>query len=486
MDKKELEGLEKLKSLNYVQQIDSNNIEMPQTTIVSSSKKLEETKIMTNIKINKIQLSNFRFFIDDEKNNTFEVNGQNMLIYGENGSGKSSLFKAFEYLSKISNTDISNEFKKDKNIFNIEKESFINFEFDNGETLEIIDDSDTNSDLVFINNLSVFMPMLEYKDILEISYETNTKNDTKNLYGFFEQILKEYPIGDSKVLRNLNEAQDERYFDILKKILNDELFDTINLFLEEFNQGFKIEKINFSAVYRTIRLDIDYFGEIKSNYHNFLNEARLSALAISIYFAIIKKQFSLLENNSLKILVLDDLLISLDMGNRLSLIKILKSEFSDYQVFFFTHDKSLFEILKDKMDWKSYEIYVNDTKYDYEVPLIVKKETYLTRGREEFKNERYDCSANLLRKYSEELLFKYLPKKQRYSDTCDKLQLNVLFQKTLTLSKDNDSEINILIKELQSFNKTLFNPQSHNDDRNLYKKELKDAIDVLEELKDKI
>jgi ABC-type lipoprotein export system ATPase subunit len=433
------------------------------------------------IKIDKIQLNNFRFFIDDELNNTFEPNGNNMLVYGENGSGKSSLFKAFDYLSKISNQNISDEFKKDKNIFNLQKDSSINFEFNNDDTLDITDDSDTNNDLIFINNLSIFMPMLEYKNILDVSYEVKKINDNKNLYNFFEQLLKDYPIGDNKVLKNLNEVKDEKYFDVFKNILDKELFENINLFLNEFKQSFKIEKINFSAGYKSINLDIDYFGEIKSNYHNFLNEARLSALAISIHLSIIKKQFNLIENDSLKILVLDDLLISLDMGNRLNLVNILKNEFSNFQIFFFTHDKGLFEIFKEKMDWKSYEIYINDTKYEYETPLIVKKETYLTRAMSEFRNERYDCSANLLRKYSEKLLFDYLPKKERYSDTCDKLKLNDLFQKTLSLTKDK-KEINETISELKGFNKTIFNPQSHHDDRNLYKNELNNAIECLKRL----
>ena len=50
------------------------------------------------IKINKTKLNNFRFFIDVEEYNTFDVGGQNMLVYGENGSEKSSLFRAFEEL----------------------------------------------------------------------------------------------------------------------------------------------------------------------------------------------------------------------------------------------------------------------------------------------------------------------------------------------------------------------------------------------------
>ena len=78
------------------------------------------------IKIDKIQLNNFKFFIDDGKNNTFEPNKNGMLIYGENGSGKSSLFKAFDFLSKptISET----EFNENINIFN-SNDTFLEFDF---------------------------------------------------------------------------------------------------------------------------------------------------------------------------------------------------------------------------------------------------------------------------------------------------------------------------------------------------------------------
>ena len=58
------------------------------------------------IKINKIQLNNFKFFIDDEKNNTFEPNKNGMLIYGENGSGKSSLYWTLHHALTTTDTYI--------------------------------------------------------------------------------------------------------------------------------------------------------------------------------------------------------------------------------------------------------------------------------------------------------------------------------------------------------------------------------------------
>ena len=49
--------------------------------------------------LHKLTLQNFRFF--QTENNVFEFDGENVLIYGENGSGKSSIYKAFELLIKM-------------------------------------------------------------------------------------------------------------------------------------------------------------------------------------------------------------------------------------------------------------------------------------------------------------------------------------------------------------------------------------------------
>ena len=89
------------------------------------------------IKIDKIQLNNFRFFIDDEENNTFEPNTKGMLVYGENGSGKSSLYKAFELLAKPTLSE--EEFTKNINIFKND-DTYLAFDFSNNETLRIDED----------------------------------------------------------------------------------------------------------------------------------------------------------------------------------------------------------------------------------------------------------------------------------------------------------------------------------------------------------
>ena len=77
---------------------------------------------------------------------------------------------------------------------------------------------------------------------------------------------------------------------------------------------------------------------------SFLNEAKLTQLALSVRFAA---SLVNLHESDLKLLVLDDLLVSLDMSNRMKVVDILLSDtFTNYQKIILTHDIGLFEEFK--------------------------------------------------------------------------------------------------------------------------------------------
>ncbi len=511
--KENLDKLYPLATLNQSVILPSTDMK-PIGVIKTNSK--EKTN-MSNIKINKIILNNFRFFTDDINNNTFEPNGSNMLIYGENGSGKSSLFKAFEFLSN--NKLTAEELIENKNKFNENTDVFIQFEFDKDKPDRRIDeDYKVDENDLFIQNLSIFKPILNYQKLLQVSYSENSIDNEKNLYSFFKAILEEYPIENSKVLKDL---QGEIYFSKFKEIILSDLLEEINLLLKKFDDSFKITNIRFDGFERTVFLDIEYYDKSVDKYHLFLNEARLSALAMSVYFSIIKKQFNFLTEESLKILVLDDVLISLDMNNRLNLIDILKEEFSDSQIFFFTHDKGLFEVFKDKMDWKSYEIYVDKHEDGYEIPCIKNSESYSELANNHFKNRDYPACANYLRKEVEKQYYDYLGLKtlEGTIDTARKIdnykKLEECFPiligalksfencKDIPVSKKEEKCLefaSVILNSVKSVQKIInensfhdingiknriLNPQSHYDITTpLYKKELEEAIKLVKKLEE--
>jgi len=116
---------------------------------------------------------------------------------------------------------------------------------------------------------------------------------------------------------------------------------------------------------------VTFAGHDVQKPHLFLNEARLSAIAISIYLGMIKRHPQGINH---KLLFLDDIFIGLDISNRLPLLKILETDFNDYQIILTTYDKPWFEYAKgfiDKSLWETLEFYAETTNNGYEMPMII-------------------------------------------------------------------------------------------------------------------
>ena len=436
------------------------------------------------VRIENIRFSNYKFFHGEFD---LPVNGENLLIYGENGSGKSSVYKALELLAEKSFTD----FENNRNIFAPDDEVLVEFSFNNGQELIISSDLEEMPDHVgFIAGLSIFKPMLDYKKLLSVHYATDVNQDRINLYYMFRKLLHNYPVeqrGQKTVLVEIEDLTE--YFNLLEGILEKDFLKEINKYLDNyFKADFNIEKFeyktkidrNTAMATPVINLILDYKEYSIEKYHTFLNEARLSALAISIYMVAIKKLLDVLETDSLKLLVLDDLLISLDMGNRLKLLELLKNEFSEFQIFFFTHDKELYEIYKDKLNWKKYEFYLDDND---EIPGVILKQgrSEIERAKVFYAQKEYDACALLLRKGFEKTIKSYLTPKEQRNKNCEKLNLAGLIERTIS---KNNSEAKTILQKLNSDRQHILNPLCHIDTRNIYSKELKDAIIDLERLKD--
>jgi energy-coupling factor transporter ATP-binding protein EcfA2 len=429
--------------------------------------------------INSINFKNYKFFYE-----SFElpVNGENILLYGENGSGKSSVYKALELLTKKSFTD----FNKNLNIFAEEgKEVAVEFAFSNGTELTITSDLEEIPDTFdFLNGLSIFAPMLDYKKLLRVHYAADANGKNLNLYSMFRTLLKDYPTKKGKLNDYKNVTE---YFEELKNILENDLLEDINQYLKKYFNA-DIELVSFETTTEfddetekaipIVHLNIDYKENHIEKYHTFLNEARLSSLAISIYLVTIKKLLNSLTEKSLKILVLDDLLISLDMSNRLKLLEILKNEFKDFQIFFFTHDKELYEIYKSKMNWKKYEIYLGDAT-EIPMPILKKGKTEIERVKHFYADRDYDACAMLLRKGFEKILKSYLTPQEQRNSNCVELDLSGLIGKAI--SKSNE-ESKTILEKLNSDRRHILNPLCHSDTQNIHSEELRGVIEDLEKL----
>lgn len=76
---------------------------------------------------------------------------------------------------------------------------------------------------------------------------------------------------------------------------------------------------------------------------SFFNEAKITCMALALRLAILEDHATTDEFPS--VLLIDDLLISLDMPFRRMIIKQLLTYSSRFQTFIFTHDRAFFHLV---------------------------------------------------------------------------------------------------------------------------------------------
>lgn len=454
-------------------------------------------------RIKQVSIEYFRSFYELQKVNLNE-DCKNIFIYGENGSGKSSFCKALNLFFESSD--------KRKKTLQISKfanrhadgaQPKIELLLNNGEVLSLdINGHQGNSDtIVHTRRLKGF---LEYKNLLPIYlYNYNRRN---NLFRFFVEgpLAKLKNPKTNKLILNEWESNKKNalpssfYKGVgeLSKILEKD----INEFLSYFDDSFSI-KLKPSKTWTTGVLYLDVVfkdGYIVDNYGAFLNEARLVALAISIYLSVIKKhQREYISDNSegVNLLILDDVFIGMDLGNRIPLLRLLKERFDDFHIVLTTHDKYWYELSQKVLDashWKFLEVYSNEMSggVEYSKVYDIQTSDYLSKARYHFENNDFPACANYQRKAIEGRINELLPENLKYSFTdTGEIKKNGKTNTNYKRLIEYFNKIGIDTTGLVDFtlySKVILNPLSHdNFGSPIYKREVDSVFKIISEF-DKI
>jgi len=147
----------------------------------------------------------------------------------------------------------------------------------------------------------------------------------------------------------------------------------------------------------------------------FLNEAKLTQFALSVRFAA---SLVNLHDSDLKLLVLDDLLVSLDMSNRMKVVEILLTDtFANFQKIILTHDLGFFgefrrTIGSNHPDWSFIQL-----EGDPGTAINCKtKKTELQKAEDYLHGHSLDEAAVCLRKATDDMA-------KRYREWADKKKL---------------------------------------------------------------
>lgn len=136
-----------------------------------------------------------------------------------------------------------------------------------------------------------------------------------------------------------------------------------------------------------------------------LNEARLTAIGLCLYLAGLSKSVPARLLAYPSVLILDDVLLSLDMAHRLPLLRILREHFSSWQVLLLTHDRAWYEIAKQRLgnSWAHHELF-SQRVGDYEQPLSRADHGHLCQAIEFLHEGHVKAAAVHVRTKFEEVL----------------------------------------------------------------------------------
>lgn len=512
-------------------------------------------------KINTITLSNFKFF---GKEGPINIGGKNLLLYGENGSGKSSLFWGIYTLLEASFKQ-SVETDKYFQPFGTNEESLVNI-YATKQTcpislkehcdscIKIKADDDTEYVLSLLDsticgntNAQESRKATDFINYQSIFKFQDFKNSEKpNLYEVFNYSVLPYitfpsfPI-KGKTLTNAG-AMWEEYKkgpgtttnykgDTIQVYKNSLEYTNFQKFEKHFNEHFKklmefvnshasdyVKKLGYNIEFELkytspshIKKDKNYewtpFGIdlIITNYNNqavqikkpqsFLNEAKMSAIAVAIRLAIIDQRIGEAVPDALKVLVLDDLMISLDMSNRNKLMDLLLNDFANrYQILFFTHDKMLFDFVdhkikqhKQETNWLRKEMYVGEDDGTHkEFPVIINGESDpIEKARKYYTSRDYVVSGLFIRKAIEKLIVTLLPKELYLRPNGGFVELQTLWEKLKEFYSHNGNKISADTIHLFEDSKLLvLNPAAHFQRlaTPVYRNELINAFSLYDEL----
>lgn len=473
------------------------------------------------MRITDIYIKNYRAFYG-EHHITLDKDGKNLMVYGENGSGKSSLFTALKDFLVSSTKKISIEenvfiptAKKNTASIKIKVQENAKTTVSHEYEVKITDGIIISADKSLIENANKIKGLFDYRSLLEthlnhIDYVNIFKILNENILPHATNRFTNREIGVDwaalqkdltlrkgwKVVERIKKEADD--FSKGFKYLLEKIQEDTNKFLQYFDKGLEVTIVFDKCEYdeddgviygEEAILKIKYAGKQIDKHHLFLNEARLSALAISLYLASIKVNPL---TGALKVIVLDDLLIGLDMSNRLPLLSILKQHFIDipendaFQIIMTTYDKIWFELVGNYFgtkDWKYIEIYskrLNDS--DFEIPVIKDSQGYLNKARFYLGEKDNKACAVYIRSEFEKIV----------KTICEKKHLQVTYksrQKEFTTEDFWDAitkQTNLdatLVKDVEIHRGTVMNPFSHHDiERPEFTKELEDTIDIIESL----
>lgn len=520
-------------------------------------------------KINRIDITNFKGFYGKH---SFDLEGKNLLVYGENGSGKSSLYwslythmqsclktqdtaGAGKYFDPKNDQNLRNRFCKEDDLSDITVEfintqtkliqrytisnklintaiandffmyqtlghsDFLNykflyslFDFKNSQDVDLFD--------IFLNSI---FPCADFADSL-VDLDGRDRRTT-NMKDWWDYITKEAPTtlkkgnkfkhnyvrGDARyyaywqLIRSFNELMRAYVQQITyqaNELLKHDLYLPVQINLKyndlDFDRpcrvGSRIHdgKIYIPTIYLTANIVNPNIKEKPSaqvtHPQSFFNEAKLARMALAIRLSVINAKGGA-DGPGAHVLCIDDMMISLDMSNRLDVIDYILNQYKDFQLIVLTHDRALYRLFQSKIqfnqhNWIQKEMYATDEGVEFNIipnVMVLNQKSNVDIALKEFREYNYPGCANALRRECERLLEQLLPSNMKLDRNGEKFDLSKYISK---LKEFYDLyRLPNLMPNIDIYREHILNPLSHDDlTSNVFRRELEKCMEDIRQL----
>lgn len=210
-----------------------------------------------------------------------------------------------------------------------------------------------------------------------VSESEKSAPDTKKLFKDKEMIDGTKNIFNTDVLKAETDRIDGvlSFLKTLEQSFRTNLIDQIKSLIVDISNDMRTmwgilhpnEKITDISLYvpedeeKALDICMKFHGSDQPSARNTLSEGYRNSLGLSIFLSMAKRGD---DNHPL---FLDDVIVSLDRNHRGMVVELLEKEFSDRQVFIFTHDRVWYTELRHQLDDKKWEF---RTLLPYETPDI--------------------------------------------------------------------------------------------------------------------
>jgi energy-coupling factor transporter ATP-binding protein EcfA2 len=486
-------------------------------------------------RIARIGLSDYRAFPSGQPYEfDLSKSGKNLLLYGENGSGKTSLYRALRDLLAL--YPGPENFADLRHIFAPGEEGFVSVGMTAGTPDEFRWDYGDEHPRKTAGQpyaaLAEHCRFLDYKALLETNFVH--RSGEPNLFGLLvEEVLKDLPVivgGKLEPLRKLygrmraldpGSYQSKRKLEAVDQACEDFSAALRNHLPEVVEEGNRlVSKLGYNGlsfaltptpVYydrnkrgfagQDITLSVQLFNKPIDYPQIFLNEARLTALALAIYLGAARLVLRSPSTDSdettmVRLLVLDDVLIGLDLANRIPVLTVLNTEFSDWQILLLTYDRIWFELAKENTEHSGQWTYlslrdIRTAPGQIGRPCIEPCPDFLVFADKHFQSGDLMAAAVYIRAAFEARIKNVCEKhgiKVNYKSDPKDVKADQLWQGIVDRQKERQNKRQAdfiptaLVSDVETVRSTILNPLSHSGVPGLVTTEVQFALETIKKL----